>query len=88
MRETRTVRIVNPTGLHARPCGAIVAIAREFASELSIRCGGREVNGKSILHLMTLGATQDSELELVAEGEDAPALLEELIRLIGSGFQE
>ena len=88
MRQTLSAQIVNPTGLHARPCGAIVAVALEYSSDLTIRCAGREVNGKSILHLMTLGAAHGTELELIAEGEDAAAMLAELDQLIVSGFAE
>ena len=88
MRARRTVQIVNRTGLHARPCGAIVSLALEYQAVLSIRHGAQEVDGKSILHLMTLGAAHGAELELEAEGEDAEQLLESLVELIGSGFEE
>jgi len=85
---SRIVRIVNPTGLHARPCGAIVALAREFESQLSIRHGDAEVDGRSILQIMTLGAGKGAELELRAEGEDATALVERLAELVEAGFNE
>ncbi len=82
------VRIHNPTGLHARPCHAVVTAALAFRSELRVRAGGREVNGKSILELMTLNAGADSEVELVARGEDAEALLARLGTLFAAGFGE
>ena len=82
----RTVKIVNPEGLHARPSGAIVAVALEFESALRIRHGGRDVNGRSILEVIALGATCGAELELDAEGPDAEALLEALADLVEGGF--
>lgn len=84
----RKARITNSQGLHARPCHAIVSTALEFQSELRVRCGDREVNGKSILELMTLNAACGSELELWARGSDADSLLDRLGELIGSGFGE
>jgi phosphotransferase system enzyme I (PtsI) len=84
----RTVLIQNSEGLHARPSGAVVAVAQAYQSELRIVCDGREVNGRSILELISLGAKCGSELHLSAKGEDAAALLEHLSRLIESGFEE
>jgi phosphocarrier protein len=84
----RSVRIVNPRGLHARPCHALVSAALEFESRLSVNCAGREVDGKSILSLMTLSCPVGSELELIAEGSDAQALIERLSGLVNAGFGE
>jgi phosphotransferase system HPr (HPr) family protein len=88
MEIIRTLRIVNRAGMHARPCHAIVALALEFEAELSMGCNGREVNGKSIIQLMTLGAGPDSELCVTVRGSDAEALIERLEELIASGFDE
>lgn len=82
----RTVTIVNPEGLHARPSGALVAVALDHEADLRIRCSGREVNGRSILEVIALGATCGAELELVADGPDAEALLAALATLVEGGF--
>ncbi len=86
--DVRRVTISNRAGLHARPCHAVVTTAMGFQSKLTVVGEGREVNGKSILELMTLGAAQGAELELRAEGEDAAQLLDSLEALIQSGFGE
>ena len=80
---SRTVRVVNPAGLHARPCHSIVSTALAYECSLRIRRsdGGpdpRDVNGKSILELMTLEARQGSELELSADGAGDCELLADL----------
>ncbi|MEO2095340.1 MAG: HPr family phosphocarrier protein [bacterium] len=85
---TRTVTVVNAEGLHARPSGALVAVAQGFQSELRISCEDREVNGRSILELISLGAKCGTELELCATGDDAEALLERLVAMVASGFEE
>ncbi|HEX6885464.1 MAG TPA: HPr family phosphocarrier protein [Planctomycetota bacterium] len=83
-----TVRVVNAQGLHARPCHAIVTRALARDSDLRIRSRDREVNGKSILELMTLSAGPGTELELVARGADAEALLADLAQLFEGCFGE
>ncbi len=88
MHHSLEVSVVNPAGLHARPCHAIVSLAVGFQAELRISCGSREVNGKSILELMTLGANCGEVVRLEAHGEDAQALLTELEVLIAGGFEE
>ena len=84
----RTVRVVNPEGLHARPCHSVVSLVREFDAELRIANGAHSVNGRSILELMTLAASVGTELEISASGDDASALIEALSRLISAGFVE
>lgn len=88
LEATGSARITNSAGLHARPCHALVSAALEFESRLTVRHGDRSVNGKSILELMTLGATNGTLLEIHAEGEDAQALVSRIVDLIQSGFGE
>ena len=88
-----TVQVVNPAGLHARPCHAIVSTALGYQCSLRIRRsvpdgGAGDVNGKSILELMTLEARQGAELELNAEGEGEGELLADLAALFERGFGE
>jgi phosphotransferase system HPr (HPr) family protein len=94
---SRVVEVVNPAGLHARPCHAIVATALEFPCSLRIRHatpgggpseGDPGVNGKSILELMTLEASKGTSLEFVADGEGQDELLERLAALVERGFGE
>lgn len=89
---SRTVRVVNAAGLHARPCHAIVATALEYGTcDVRIRPKGAAapgVNGKSILELMTLEAAQGTELEILGEGEGIDALLDALDSLFARGFDE
>jgi phosphotransferase system HPr (HPr) family protein len=84
----RTLRIVNRQGLHARPCHSIVSAARNYQSELRLRSGEREVNGKSILELMTLSAGPGAHVEVRAWGGDAEALLRAIEDLFTNGFGE
>ena len=84
----RTVRVVNTQGLHARPCHSIVSEAQSYSSDLFLRSGTREVNGKSILELMTLNASEGTELEVRARGGDAEGLVDAIEALFVGGFGE
>jgi phosphotransferase system HPr (HPr) family protein len=88
VESSRSVRLKNPAGLHARPCHAIVTAANRFQSELRVACDGQEVNGKSILELMTLCAPVEATLVLHARGNDAEALVESVARIVEDGFGE
>ncbi len=88
MEIRREVEVVNKQGLHARPCHSVVTTALGFKSELRIGSGGREVNGKSILELMTLNAGLGARLALRAWGADAEALVAAVAELFARGFGE
>ena len=88
MEAIQNVRIKNPAGLHARPCHAIVTAARSFQADLSVACDGLEVNGKSILELMTLCAPCESSLTLRANGADAAELVAKIAAIVDDGFGE
>lgn len=66
-----TVEVVHPEGLHARPAAEFVKLANRYKSSVKVRLNGREVNGKSIMAVMGLGANVGARVELVVEGEDA-----------------
>lgn len=86
--STGTLRVVNASGLHARPCHAVVTLALRHRSTVAITFGGRTVNGKSILELMTLDAAQGAVLSVEARGPDAVELVAALEQLFASGFGE
>lgn len=88
MELRHKVRIVNDQGLHARPCHAVASTALAFACEVQVSVRGRRANAKSILELMSLGASVDDELELLARGADARAAIDALAALVGRGFDE
>ncbi|HBW00033.1 MAG TPA: HPr family phosphocarrier protein [Bacteroidetes bacterium] len=66
-------------GLHARPSAALVREASKFDSELTLELYGFEVNGKSILGIMTLAAVEGAEIKLICEGTDEQAMMDHLV---------
>jgi len=83
---TCTVRIVNPLGLHARAAARFVRVASQFTATVRVARGARELDGKSILGLLLLGASQGTEITVRAEGPDAEAAVEALSQLAAHGF--
>jgi phosphocarrier protein HPr len=83
-----TVKIVNRLGLHARPAMALVDVANRFESKVSIQKGDETVDGKSIMQVMMLAATQGTQLEVETTGPDAGDALAAIQLLIKNGFDE
>lgn len=86
MAET-VLTIEHEVGLHARPAALFVKTAGRFNANVRVRYGGREVNAKSILQVLTLGAEEGAEITVEAEGEDADAALEALRELVENDFE-
>jgi phosphocarrier protein len=87
----KTTKVINRTGLHARPASDFVIMAKTFASKVSLRnltSGGEAVNAKSIARLLASGISMGSEIEITAEGEDERQAVDGLIALVESGFGE
>jgi phosphocarrier protein HPr len=82
IRKELTVK--NKSGLHARPAAVFVQIANKFDARITVRHDDEEVNGKSIMGILMLGAEKDSLIVVEADGEDAEAALAELEKLITS----
>lgn len=79
--------IQNRQGLHARTASLFFKVASQFRSDIQIRKGKETVDGKSLLNLLTLGAQEGEEIELIASGADADEAITTLRSLIDNGFQ-
>lgn len=65
-----------------------VDVAMPFRSNVVVKRGSQEVDGKSIMQMMMLAATKGTELEIVADGDDAQETIDALKKLVDSGFDE
>ncbi|MCB4792474.1 MAG: HPr family phosphocarrier protein [Elusimicrobia bacterium] len=84
----RIVTIKNRLGLHARPAAMLVQTLSKFKSKVKILKGDQEVDGKSIMGIMTLAAARGTELRIIVEGIDEVATANEVMKLLESGFGE
>lgn len=80
--------IINKLGLHARAASKFVKLASGFQSEIRLRKGEREANGKSIMGVMMLAASCGTKLELLIDGQDEQQALVALQELVGNKFGE
>jgi len=85
---SKIVKILNETGLHARPASQLVQVANKFASDVSIEFNGNATDAKSILGLMGLGLKKDDEINVIANGLDAAAAVDAIVNLIDQKFGE
>ncbi|OGX16334.1 MAG: hypothetical protein A2166_03870 [Omnitrophica WOR_2 bacterium RBG_13_41_10] len=81
---TKKIIIRNKQGLHARPAASFVQIANKFAARVTVKRDGEEVNGKSIMGILMLGAERGSQIIIEVEGDDAQLALSELEKIVTS----
>ena len=84
----REVTVRNRLGLHARAAARFVHAANAFHSRVTVTRDGRTMDGKSILGILLLAASQGTALKLGADGDDEAAAVEALAALVESGFGE
>jgi phosphocarrier protein HPr len=84
----RTVTIRNKLGLHARAAVKFVNLANRFGASVKIVKDGDEIDGKSILGILTLAATQGTSIRLLVVGKDEEAAMTALAELIANRFDE
>ncbi len=85
---TRTVRISNKLGLHARPAAMFVTAAARYESEVFLTKESLRVNAKSIMGVMMLAAEKGTQLTIEVDGPDEESAMAHLLRVIESGFGE
>ncbi len=84
--RSTVVTINNPQGLHMRPAYLFAETASRFDSQIELIKDDTRVDGKSVLSILTLGATQGSQITVEATGDDADSAIETLEGLLASGF--
>lgn len=88
---TREAKIINKTGLHARPAAELSSLAMKFESNIKIKNlsrNGIEANAKSIMRVLALGISQGMQVAICADGADEEQAVDHMVELINSGFGE
>jgi phosphotransferase system HPr (HPr) family protein len=76
-----------PADLHARPAGRLARAAAGFHSAVTISVGDRSADARSVLMVMALGATRNSDVTIVAVGEDADAAVAALGQILADAIE-
>ena len=83
----KDVLVQNQVGLHARPATFFIQKANEFKSSIWVEKEERRVNAKSLLGVLSLGI-MGGTIRIIAGGPDEEQAVEELVKLVESGFAE
>ncbi len=84
----KEVVVKNQVGLHARPATFFIQKANEFKSSIWVEREERRVNAKSLLGVLSLGIVGGTTIRIIADGTDEETAVEELVKLVQSGFAE
>ena len=84
----RELRIRNRLGLHARAAARFVHTANRFSSRVTAARDGRVMDGKSILGMLLLAASQGVTIEVTVDGADEEEAMAAIVALVDSGFGE
>ena len=79
---SKSVKVMNKQGLHARPAALFVQVANKFDARVTVMYNEEKVNGKSIMGILMLGAEQGTEIVIETDGKDAEAALVELEKVV------
>lgn len=85
---SKELTIINKLGLHARAAAKLVSLASTFDSDIRVAKDGKTVNGKSIMGVMMLAASQNSNITITADGEDEQSAVDKLEALVADRFGE
>ena len=84
----KEVTVQNQVGLHARPATYFIQKANEFKSSIWVEKDERKVNAKSLLGVLSLGIMGDTSIRIIASGSDEEQAVDELVKLVETGFAE
>ena len=80
--EEKTYKIIEESGIHARPASLIVKEASKFSSNIELEYNGKSVNLKSIMGIMGLGLSKNAEVVIKVDGSDEKEAIQALDKLL------
>ena len=84
----KLVKVLNESGIHVRPAGALIKEASKFGCDIFIEGKGTKANAKSIMNVMCLGLKKDDEVKIIAEGADEEEAIAAISELFDTKFGE
>jgi phosphocarrier protein len=85
---SRDVTIINDVGLHARPATFFIQKANSYKSTIWLEEGGRRINAKSLLGVLSMGIVKGTNITLISDGADEEEALDGLAELITTGLAD
>jgi phosphocarrier protein len=84
----KIITISNRAGVHARPAALLVQATKDFRCSIFFEKENDRINAKSIMGILTLGASYGTEIKIIAEGDDEEEAVNALSRLFETKFEE
>ena len=85
---SKTLTVINPSGLHLRPAGVLSQTAMKFKSDIIVEYGEKRIVAKSVLNDMAAGIKSGAEITLICDGQDDEAAKQTITEAIESGLGE
>jgi phosphocarrier protein HPr len=85
---SKSLTVVNPSGLHLRPAGVLSQTAMKFKSDILIEYGEKRIVAKSVLNVMAAGIKCGALINVICDGEDEEAAMKTMTEAIESGLGE
>ncbi|ELX9020254.1 HPr family phosphocarrier protein [Salmonella enterica subsp. enterica serovar Wilhelmsburg] len=84
----QTVRVMNSTGLHARPAATLAKIVKKYQSSLTLVNNDKEIPIKGMMSILGAGVKGNTMIDLIYDGQDELAFMDELKSAFADGFGE
>ena len=68
--KTFTYIITDEIGIHARPAGLLVKVAKKYTSKIVLSANGKSAEATKLMAIMGLGVKNGQEVEIAIEGGD------------------
>jgi phosphocarrier protein HPr len=88
IKVLRKIEIKNKLGLHARAAALLVQTANRFSAQITLSKDGQTADGRSIMGVLTLAATQGSKIQVEAVGDDAEQAVKAIEKIVDKRFNE
>ncbi|WP_343553912.1 HPr family phosphocarrier protein [Pantoea sp.] len=82
------IRVVNSTGLHARPAATLIKAVKKYQSSVMLVNNGKTIELKGLMSVLGAGVKGNSNIEIICEGSDEHDAMSEIKGLFASGFGE
>ena len=86
---SKKVEVVNEEGMHMRPAGLIAKTVKSHPdSDVIMKANGKDIKAKAVMQIMAAGLKKGTEVEIIVNGGDEKAVLDELVKMFEDGFGE
>jgi len=83
--QVTKIKVRNANGLHLRTAARVVGFAKKCKSKISLCYKCRFADSCSVLDLLSLGAPRDSQISVIAQGQDEKEVIDKIEEVFSGG---